>query len=277
MTEKQLDLFAGPMPVEVPETHSSDKPAVDAAALSDAELIAAIPEAGIGECHTLACEAARRRLAAGVPALKTLCLRHAGFGGERVVPQQAAAVDALAAIGGREASRAIGDLVRRGAVGGPGLKLAVAAAARLDSPLPEEIVANLLRHDDPQTRAAAARCARTWPRTTPILIELLDDLHREVSIAAACALGQMGRPEARILLLRALCDEPSAEIIDAAAGVGDEESIVLLGRTAAIRPDLTPTVLEALETVEHPLAAKVAMRIRAAEDRNAVRSGIPNP
>ncbi|HEX4079320.1 MAG TPA: HEAT repeat domain-containing protein [Rhizomicrobium sp.] len=277
MTGKQLDLFAGPMPATAPDTPSPDKPAVDAAALSDAALIAAIAEAGIGECHTLAREAARRRLAAGVPVLKALCQRHAGFGGERMVPQQAAALDALAAIGGREASRAVGDLVRRGAVGGPGLKLAVAAAARLDSPLPEEIVASLLRHDDPQIRAAAARCARTWPRTAPILIELLDDLHREVSIAAACALGRMGRAEARVPLLRALRDEPSEEIIDAAAGVGDEEFIVLLGRTAANRPDLARTVLEALEPIEHPLAAKVATRIRAAEDLNAVPGGIQNP
>jgi hypothetical protein len=269
MTEKQLDLFAGP--TQVPETHSLDKQVLDAAALSDVELIAAIPEAGIAECHMLAREAARRRLAAGVPALKTLCLRHAGFGGERMVPQQAEALNALAAIGGREASRAVGDLIRRGAVGGPGLKCAVAAAAQLDSPLPEAIVVNLLRHDEPEIRAAAACCARTWPRTTPILIELLDDLHREVSIAAACALGRMGSAEARVPLLRALRDEPSEEIIDAVAGLGDEESIVLLGRTAATRPDLTRTVLEALETLDHPLAAKVATRIRAAEDRNQVR------
>jgi HEAT repeat protein len=275
MTEKQLDLFAGPMPA--PETPSLDKPVRDAAALSDAELIAALPDAGMGECHMLAREAARRQLAATVPALEALCLRHAGFGGQRVVPQQTAALDALAVIGGREASRAIGDLIRRGAVEGPGLKLAVAAAAQLGAPLPEAIVANLLRRDDPQTRAAAARCARTWPRTAPILIELLDDLHREVSIAAACALGQMGRTEARTPLLRALREEPSEEIIHAVAGIGDEESIVLLGRTTATRPDLTRTILEALETVEHPLAAKVATRIRAAEDRTAVRSGIPNP
>jgi len=275
MTGKQLDLFAGLMPV--PETPSLDKPIRDAAALSDAELIAAIPDAGTGECHMLAREAARRQVVATVPALKALCLRHAGFGGQRVVPQQAAALDALAVIGCREASRAIGDLIRRGAVEGPCLKLAVAAAAQLGAPLPEAIVANLLRHDDPQMRAAAARCARTWPRMAPILIELLDDLHREVSMAAACALGQMGRAEAREPLLRALRDEPSEEVIDAAAGIADEELIILLGRTTAIRPDLTRTVLEALETLDHPLAAKVATRIRAAEDRTAVRSGIPNP
>ena len=275
MTEKQLDLFAGPMPV--PATHSLDKQVLDAAALSDAELIAAIPEAGIGECHTLAREAARRRLAAAVLALKALCLRHTGFGGQRVVPQQAAALDALAAIGCREASRAIGDLIRRGAVEGPGLTLAVAAAAQLGSPLPEAIITNLLRHDDPQIRAAAARCAKPWPRTAPILIELLDDLHREVGMAAACALGQMGRAEARMPLLRALRDGPSEEIIDAAAGIGDEELIVLMGRTTTIRPDLTRTALEALETLDHPLAAKVATRIRAAEDCDSTRRRIPNP
>jgi hypothetical protein len=277
MTEKQLDLFAGPMPAIPPEVRWSAEPVAEAATLSDAELIAGIPEAGMGQCLALAREVARRRLESGIPALKTLCLRHAGFGRECVVPQQAAAIEALVAIGGSEASKAVAELMKRGAIEGPGLKLAVAAAAQLGSSLPEHIVANLLRHDSPEIRTAAARCARTWPRTAPNLVELLDDLHREVSIAAACTLGRMGRAEARILLLRALRDEPSEEIVNATAGLGDDECIVLLGRTATTRPELARAVLEALELIDRPLAAKVATRIRTAEiNLRGDRSGTQN-
>ena len=55
------------------------------------------------------------------------------------------------------------------------------------------------------------------------MIDLLDDLNQAVARSAACALGQMGRIEARPMLARVLREEPSEEVIDAVSPVADEE------------------------------------------------------
>jgi len=46
---------------------------------------------------------------------------------------------------------------------GPGLKVAVGAAAQLKSNLPPAVLSALLRHDDPSIRAAACCCTRAIP------------------------------------------------------------------------------------------------------------------
>jgi hypothetical protein len=72
------------------------------------------------------------------------------------------------------------------------LRPAVAGAVRLEAKLPLGAVMELLRHDEPQIRADACRRTRRWGEAIPLLRELLDDLHRDVRVAAACALGRMG-------------------------------------------------------------------------------------
>jgi hypothetical protein len=107
MCEQQLDLFSsagiqaeGPLPLS-PEL----RPA--ATVLDDHALISAIPDSDLGDSKALAAEAGRRRLAAAVPSLETLCRRFSGFGLDRIVPEQAAALQALAVISGREAAQAV--------------------------------------------------------------------------------------------------------------------------------------------------------------------------
>jgi hypothetical protein len=68
--------------------------------LGDEALIAGITGAGLTDAPSLAAEAGRRRLAAVIPALEGVCRRFAGFGLERAIPEQVAALEALAAIGG---------------------------------------------------------------------------------------------------------------------------------------------------------------------------------
>ncbi len=210
----------------------------------------------------LAAEAGRRGLAAAIPALEALCRRFAGFGLDRVVPEQAAALDALATIGGPDAVRAIAGLIAKGIVQGPCLKQAVAAAGRLGAELPADMVIGFLRHGDPQIRADACRCVRRWPEAFPLLADLLDDLHPPVRMAAACALGRLGRSEACAPLARWLREEPSAELIDAVVAVADEDCAVLLGRIARTMPDLRDQALDALDAIEHPRAGRIAAAIR---------------
>jgi hypothetical protein len=136
MCEQQLDLFSSadiqadrPLPLSV-------ELCAAATVLDDQALIAAIPDSNLADSTALAAEAGRRRLVAAVPSLETLCRRFSGFGIDRMVPEQAAALRALAAIGGREAAQAVSQLIVRGVVQGPTLNLAVSTAARIGSTLP---------------------------------------------------------------------------------------------------------------------------------------------
>ena len=182
---------------------------------------------------------------------------------QHALPEQVAALDALAAIGGQEAARSVARIIGRGWVQGPTLATAVAAAARLRSHLPTDIVAVLLRHADPAIRRDACRLARRGPEVTAILVDLLGDLNRDVCVEAACALGRMGRPEAVPLLKHALRQAPSLRVIEAVAAVADEECVVLLGRLArGAQEDLAAAARDALEAVEHPLAARLLERMR---------------
>src|SRR5260370_6318402 len=133
MCDQQLDLFSSSgIQAERPLPQSIDlRPT--ATALDDQALIAAIPESNLADSIALAGEAGRRRLAAAVPGLETLCRRFSGFGVDRMVPEQAAALQALAVINGREAAQAVSQLIVRGVVLGPALGLAVSTTAPIRS------------------------------------------------------------------------------------------------------------------------------------------------
>ena len=120
MYEQQLDLFSSagaeaerslPLSMEL-------RPA--ATVLDDQALIAAIPDSNLADSIALAAEAGRRRLTAAVTSLETLCRRFSGFGIHHMVPEQAAALQALGAIGGRASAQ------------GPTLNLEVSSAAHID-------------------------------------------------------------------------------------------------------------------------------------------------
>jgi hypothetical protein len=262
MGERQLDLFAatGSLAPSSPAPGPQD---LDPAKLDDDALIAAIPEAGLADAPALAAEAAERGLAAAVPALERLALRFAGFGLERAVPEQVAALRALAQIGGRPAAQAVARLITREIVQGPTRKLAVEVAARLAAVLPVETLAALLVHPDPQLRANACRCAHASPTLVPLLLDLTTDPDREVAVAAWCALGRMGRAEARAALSQRLRDAPSTEVIDAIAAIADEEALVLLGRIARTRPSLADAAIEALEASDHARARQILATVTA--------------
>jgi hypothetical protein len=261
MDAEQLDLFlsSGAAPVRLAGT--ADPPAVEQ--LDDAALLTALADAGLADAPRLAAEAGRRRLVAAIPALVTVCRRLTGFGKHHPVPEQVAALEALCAIDGGDAARAVARLICEGAFLGRTLAMAVAAAVRLHARLPPATVQALLRDPDPQVRVAACRCARPAPGVAEVLIELAGDLHRDVAAAATCALGLMGRNEARSGLQQLIRDRPSADVIDAVATLGDEDAIALLARLGRTRPELAPTVLLALDAMEHPRADRAAAALRA--------------
>ena len=224
-------------------------------------MIAAIPEASLADGSLLAAEAGRRRLAGAIPALAALCRRLAGLGADRIVPEQAAALRALAEIGGPEAGQVVSEMISRAIVQGPTLAVAVDAAARVHAPLPPNVLGLLLQHADPGIRAAACRCARRSPEIMALLIGLLGDRDRTVARSAACALGRLGRSDARPALKQLLREAPSRDVVEAISAIADEECMVLLGRLARTMPDLADAAIDALESIDHPRAGAIAAAV----------------
>jgi HEAT repeat protein len=238
--------------------------------LSDEAVIAAIPEATLADACALAAEAGKRRLSAAVPALKTLCNRFVGYGIDHGVPEQAAALEALGAIGGPEASRAVVQLIVKRIVQGPTLAVAATVASQLGVIFPTDIALALLRNSNPLVRAPACACVRAGYEVVATLIAMLDDPDGEVSAAAACVLGRMGRVEARVHLRRYLTERPSGRVVEALVGVADDEVIVLLARVGRTRPDLALSIISALEDIDNARAASAASGLKRFVSRNDV-------
>jgi hypothetical protein len=275
MCDQQLDLFSSagierewPLPRCIEQ-----RP--EATGLDDQALIAAIPQSDLIDSIALAHEAGRRKLTAAVPALEALCRRFSGFGTHRLLPEQAAALGALGAIGGREAAQSISRLIVREAVQGPAVNLAVNTAAQIGSTFPVDVLQSLLRYSDPYIRASACGCARRTPEAISVMIELLGDLNQEVVRSAACALGRMGRIEARPMLVRLLREHPSEEVIDAVSSVADEECMIQLGRIARTEPTLADAALDALEGTDHPRADAIATAVRSLQPISRRQFGSP--
>ena len=257
----QLDLF-GDRPDFRQPADAAYRESLQPRDLSDEGLIAAIPEATLADARALTAEAQKRKLSAAVPALATLCNRFVGHGVDVAVPEQVAALEAIGAIGGPEASRAVVRAIAKRIVQGPTLVVAATVAAQLGVVFPADIGLALLRDSNPSVRALACACVRAGPEVVATLIAMLDESDGEASVAAACALGRMGRLEARIHLKRYLTERPSARVVEAAAGVADDEAIVLLARVGRARPDLALPVLSALEEIDHPRAAAAASGLK---------------
>jgi hypothetical protein len=108
----QFDLFSAPRS-ESRQIRHAGVAAMDPGALTDDDLLRAIPASGLADGPALMAEVARRRLESGVPVLEAHCRRFAGFGLTQPVPEQRAAVLALGAIGGRDAGDAVRRLIER--------------------------------------------------------------------------------------------------------------------------------------------------------------------
>ncbi len=74
----------------------------------------------------------------------------------------------------------------------------------------------------------------------------------------------MGNAAARPMLVNMLREDPSAEAIDAASMIADEEIIVILGRIARTRPDLAMFAIAALRDVDDPRANAIVSALEAA-------------
>ena len=257
----QLDLF-GDRPALDRSSDGASATAIAPEGLSDGDLISAIPDVSLADALAVTAEAGKRHLIAAVPTLTALCNRFVGYGAVAVVPEQVAALNALGAIGGREAAHAVSGLITRKIVQGPTLLTALSVAAQLGVVLPSNFGLGLLRDPDSSVRVMACGCVRAGAEIIAALISLMSDPNAEVVIAASCALGRFGRTEALGRLKRYLAERPSRRVVEALIGVADEEAIVLLARTGRARRELTDSVIAALEEMEIPRALAAAEALK---------------
>ena len=261
MKDEQFDLFSGSgLPLQRYPRAASNDTGASPEPLDDDALLAAILASGLSDGPALIEESGRRRLAKAVPVLERHCGRFAGFGVDHPIPEQEAVLHALAEIGTREATATVTRLITKAVVQGPTLKVAVSVARRIGCRFPTDVSLPLLHHADPAVRADACRCVRPSLEVVAVLVDLLDDLNEGVAVAAACALGRMGRPEARPILVRRLREAPSPEIIDAISMVVDEDCVILLGRLLQAAPILADASRSALENCGHPRATQILER-----------------
>ncbi len=100
----------------------------------------------------------------------------------------------------------------------------------------------------------------------PLLVDLLDDLHGPVAVAAGCALGRAGRIEALPMLARLLREQPTEEVIDAVSAIANEDCIVQLGRLARTNPALSAAAIDALDLIDDSRAQAVIAAVRGLDD-----------
>jgi len=139
---------------------------------------------------------------------------------------------------------------------------ATSVASQLGIIFPTDIALAFLRDSNPSVRALTCACVRAGYEVVATLIAMLDDPDGEVSAAAACALGRMGRVEARIHLKRYLTERPSGRVVEAVARVADDEAIVLLARVGRARPDLAHSIISALEEIDSTRAVSAALGLK---------------
>jgi hypothetical protein len=95
------------------------------------------------------------------------------------------------------------------------------------------------------------------------------DLDRTVARSAACALGRLGRTEARPALMDLLRSRPSEDVIGSVSSIADEECMVLLGRIARSTPGLADAALDALESIDDARADAIAAAVRRLQRSSA--------
>ena len=81
--------------------------------------------------------------------------------------------------------------------------------------------------------------------------------------AAAIAPGHRGDAAAREALIAELALDPSREVIEALAAIGDDGAIVHLDRCAERHPALAGAVVDALRDMESARAERLAGRLEA--------------
>ena len=270
--ERQPDLFDerasfGAGRVRVPTNRDAR---ITASRLTDGELIAMLPEANLLNVEALSAEVVSRSLHEAVPALESLWRRFAGFGIRVPFVEQRAVLSTLGRIDGEAARAALRGMVLSKGLPPSLLPFALRAAARAGLALPTAFVVPLLSHPDAAVREPAfALAAKAVVAGARLRHGLLTDPSASVRRLAAIAMGAQGDAEAKESLIGEIARNPSIEVIEALAAIGDDDAIVHLGRCAERHPPLAGTIVDMLRDMESAKAERLAQHL----ERGRLASG----
>ena len=261
--ERQPDLFDerasfGARRVRVPTNRDAR---ITASRLTDGELIAMLPEANLLNVEALCAEVVSRSLHEAVPALESLWRRFVGFGIRVPFVEQRAVLSTLGRIDGEAARAALRGIVLSKGLPPSLLPFALRAAAQAGLGLPAAFVAPLLSHPDAATREPAFALAAKAVVAGDRLRHGLTDPSASVRRLAAIAMGAQGDAEARECLIGEIATNPSIEVIEALAAIGDDDTIVHLGRCAERQPALAGTIVDMLRDMESAKAERLVRHL----------------
>ena len=262
---RQTDLFGERGAVTPVAGPAARPPCPDT--LSDDQLLDRLPGAGIAEAGLLCGLAVERGLGdRALPALERLWRRFAGFGQDRLLPEQVAVVETLAKIGTASARELLDGIVTAPELPYILLPTALRAALAVSLRLPGTFTGPLLAHGDPEIREFAIwLCALGRPEFEG-LEACLADTQPAVRRAAAIVLGGFGRDRAKAVLLAELARHPTGDVVDALATIADDDIVVHLGRCAEAHPELAGRIAAELEEMRIPRSLKIANRLRGRMD-----------
>ena len=265
IAEGQLDLFddGGQIDGERVPTRLVEDAGETVGRLANGELIARLPQADRSSVEALCSQVVSRSLEAAVPALERLWRRFAGFGVRVPFPEQRAVLDTLARVDGAAARAALKRIVLSKGLPASLLPAALRAAAEAELALPASFVAPLLDHEDVAVREPAFALALKAGIGGDRLRDGLIDPSACVRRLAAVALGNRRDAGGREWLIGELARNPSTEVIEALAAIGDDDAIVHLGRCAARHPALAGTVVAILRDMESAKAERLVRRLEA--------------
>ena len=225
---RQTDLFGERGAVAPVAVRAERPPCPDR--LSDEELLGRLPGARIAEAGPLCGLVVERGLGdRALLALKSLWRRFAGFGQDRLLPEQVAVVETLAKIGTAAAREMLAGIVMAPELPSVLLPRALRSALAVSLRLPGKFTGPLLAHGDPEIREFAIRLSALGKPEFEGLEACLADTQPAVRRAAAIVLGGFGRDRAKAVLLAELARHPTGDVVDALATIADDDIVVHLG------------------------------------------------
>ena len=228
-----------------------------ASRLTDGELIAILPEANLSNVETLCAEVVSRSLHDAVPALESLWRRFVGFGIRVPFVEQRAVLSTLGRIDADAARAALREIILSKSLPASLLPFALRAAAQAGLTLPTAFVAPLLSHPDAAVREPAFALSPKAGVGGDLLRDGLTDSLSSVRRLAAIAMGVRGDADARDGLIAEMASNPSLEVIEALAAIGDDDVIVHLGRCAERHPALAGAIVDVLRDMESAKADRL--------------------
>lgn len=232
-----------------------------ASRLTDGELVAMLPNADLLNVEALCAEVVSRSLHEAVPALESLWRRFVGFGIEAPFVEQRAVLSTLGRIDGPAARAALKGIVLSKALPASLLPLALRAAVQVGLALPTAFVAPLLSHPDVAVKEPAFALAAKAGVGGDRLRDGLTDTSPSVRRLAAIAMGAQGSAEARNDLIAELARNPSIDVMESLAAIGDDDAIVHLGRCAERHPAFAGTIVGMLRDMESAKAERLARHL----------------